>query len=237
MKKIAIIFAMVSCMVFSKQSDKIDKSSSSPNQKNKMEEMQTPCGERVCQQAPIDTKCCCPCCPLGISFAFKPCYFWPQDKVFRRIYDGGYLSLLEMSYNVWRCLGIWLEIGYFFKETHVRSVDIVSPTEITQMPLSIGISYTFKPTCWLDLYLKIGPNWVYTKTWLEIPGLRHTVVKNTFGGTFGGGMKFDLTCGWFLEIFANYLFDRREVHDKNSHDNFHRYLGGVQTGGGIGYRF
>ena len=160
---------------------------------------------------------------IGLSLTFKPSYFWPQDRVYRNIYKGGFLPLLELFY---RELGTWLEIGYFYKRENVDSVDIKEvPTTITQVPLSIGLSYTYSVCSFFDIYGKIGPNWIYTKTWIDIPGLKHTVVEHVFGGTIGIGGKFLLPNRWIIEILVNYLYDRKKIKDSDSYETFRVYLG------------
>lgn len=205
---------------------------------NKPSENTNECG--ICEQQPIEP-CCCydPCNNIGLSLTFKPAYFWPQDSVYRDIYKGGYMSLFELCYKISHGIGFWTEVGYFHKNEYVTSVNIVSPTSVTQVPLSLGLNYTYCAASWLDIYFKIGPNWLYTKTWVDIPGLQKTVVKNTFGGTFGLGGKIDLTCGWNLELFVNYLYDRKEIKSDNNNyfKSYKIYLGGIQTGVGLGYNF
>jgi len=217
----------------------------------------TPSGEEHCtktsDQCDLPTKCktvvCAkkkscepeePCicdCKVGITLAFKPSYFWPQDHVFRDIHDGGYLSLLEFTYTFYKGLGIFAESGYFYSHSHVTSVDIRASTSVTQVPSTIGLIYAYSIYSFWDIYAKIGPNLLYTKTEINIPGLKHTIHKNTFGGTFGLGTRFKLYESWFIDIFATYLYDHKEVHDYDAGVTFRRYLGGIQTGAGLGYRF
>jgi hypothetical protein len=174
---------------------------------------------------------------VGISIAFKPSYLWFQDKIARDIYKGGFLPLLEVCYNIRKNFHLWLETGYFYKKTDITSINIRTKTNMTQVPLSVGLNYTFYIYSLLDIYLKIGQNWVYTKTYVDIPNLKRTVIKNGFGITLGFGGKIKLVEGLFLEPFLNYLYDKEYVHDSDSEVIFKRYLGGLQIGAGIGYRF
>ena len=173
---------------------------------------------------------------VGLSFAIKGAYFWPQDSTYRDVYgDGGFSPLVEVCYKIYKGLGTWLECGFFYKSDHVTSVDLRAKTNIVQVPLSAGLSYTYPACSFLDIYAKIGPNWMYTKTWVDIPGIQKTVIKNTFGGTFGVGGKFKLSKHWFAELFLNYLYDKKKI--KSAEETFSTYVGGIQTGVGIGYSF
>jgi len=171
------------------------------------------------------------------TFTFKPSYFWPQSKIYRGIYTGGFLPLIETCYIAKNGVGTFLEVGYFYKKTHKTSLNINSRVEIVQVPLSLGLSYTFYITSFLDFYLKIGPNWVYTKTKVDIPDIKHTVIKNTFGGTFGLGGKIHISKHLFLELFSDYLYDKKKVNDRDSGESVKVYLGGIQAGGGLGIIF
>lgn len=173
---------------------------------------------------------------IGLSFAIKGAYFWPESSVFRDIYgDGNFSPLFEVCYNIYKCLGTWMEAGYFYDSGHVQSVNIYAKTKVTQVPLSAGLSCTYSAASFLDLYVKVGPNWMYTKTWTDIPNLKKTVIKNTFGGTFGVGGKFKFCKHGFVELFLNYLYDKKNI--KSADGNFTRKLGGIQSGVGLGYAF
>lgn len=239
MKKIVIVFLGLSGMLFSQpleNSNMIVKNKSYSKSSNKKQSVSTT--KKMCQKN-VDTRPCCSKCPVGLSFAFKAGYFWPQEKIYRRIYGGGLMPLFEMCYDIGCCraFGLFGEVGYFYKSTDVRSEDVKVDTNVTTIPLSIGLSYTFKALSWIDVYFKIGPNYIYTKTWVDIEALKRHIHKNTFGGTFGTGLKFNLCNGAFLEMYANYLYDRKKIHDFVSGLKFKRYLGGIQTGVGLGYKF
>jgi len=175
---------------------------------------------------------------IGLSLSFNPSYFWPQDKVFRDIYKGGFLPLFEASYVFYKGWGTWLEVGYFHKKRTITIVDGVRATaKIDQVPLSIGLNYTYVVCSYFDIFFKIAPNWVYTKTYVNVSNMKKTTIKNAFGGTFGLGGSFKFRDGWFIKIFLNYLYDKRKIHDQLSDNTYKVYLGGLQTGAGIGYTF
>jgi hypothetical protein len=182
------------------------------------------------------------CCPAPcywtkyFSLAFKPSFFWPQGDNYKHIYGEGFCPLVETTYTIYKWFNVFLEAGYYHKNSDVKSVNLYAHCDVTTIPVSFGLNYTYRPTSYIDLYLKIGPNWVYTKTGVDIPGLKKVVKKNTFGGTFGAGAKFYLSHKCFLELFANYLYDEKEIYDQDANEKFHRQLGGIQAGIGLGIR-
>jgi hypothetical protein len=97
---------------------------------------------------------------------------------------------METCYIAKNGLGPFLEVGYFYKKTHKTSSDVRAKTKVIQVPLSLDLKYTFCITSCLDFYIKMGPNWLYAKTHVNIPGLKRAITKNTFGGTFGLGILF-----------------------------------------------
>jgi len=175
---------------------------------------------------------------IDFSMNLNLSYFWPQDKTFRDLYKGGFLPLLEFSYMFYKGWGTWLEVGYFHRKRTITIVDGVRATaKIDQVPLSIGLNYTYVVCSYFDLFFKIAPNWVYTKTYVNVSNMKKTTIKNAFGGTFGLGGSFKFKDGWFVKIFLNYLYDKRKIHDQLSDNTYKVYLGGLQTGAGIGYTF
>lgn len=172
-----------------------------------------------------------------VSIAFKPGYFWMQDKVGRNIYKGGYISLLEVTARLYKGLYAWIESGYFHKRKYFTSANVRTKTTLTHVPVSVGVNYSFYICSWLDCYLKLGPNWVYVKTKLPISNVKKVITKNVFGVTMGTGFKIKFWEYLFVEPFVNYLYDKKTINDSSSSTRFKRYLGGIQTGIGIGARF
>lgn len=172
--------------------------------------------------------------PIGFV-SFKPSYFYPQDKNFRHLYKGGYLPLGEIGFMLPKRFFLSVEGGCFHKRKRLTSADLTFSTSVTVVPLSLYAGYIFAQGSFWDLYAKAGPNAVYAKTHITVPGLPSNKREWTFGGSFGAGAKFYFYRGFFVELFLNYLYDKKEIHD--SGDRFSVYMGGLQAGGGLGYRF
>ena len=202
-----------------------------------------PCKPQPCHvsepcQTPEPCSCQSPCCQKKyFSIAAKAAYFRPDGDVYHDLYEGGFSPMLEFTFPLPRWFNIFAEGAYFHKNHHITSADLTVKSDVTSIPVSLGMNVTWCVTSFLDIYIKGGPNWIYTKTWVDIPGLKHVVKRNTFGVTIGGGFKVYVAHCTYLECFVNYMYDRREIHDRDASDTFHRQLGGIQTGVGLGFKF
>jgi len=169
------------------------------------------------------------------SLAIKPAYYWPQEKIYRDLYGSGYKTLGEFCYNLYKSLNMFLEVGYFYKKKSVEGIGGIFTSSVQQVPVSLGLNYSYKFKSKFLLYLKMSPNYVYTKTKVHIPNIETKTQKHSFGGTFGAGGKVNFDKNIFLEIFVNYLLNRKTITDHNQ--TFKVWLGGIQTGAGLGILF
>ena len=172
--------------------------------------------------------------PVGF-ISFKPSYFYPQDKSFRHLYKGGYLSLAGLGFMLPKRFFLSVEAGYFHKSKRMSSFDLNFESSITLVPTSLYLGYIFAQGSFWELYAKVGPNAVYAKTHVFIPGMPSNKREWTFGGSFSLGSKFYVYKGLFVEMFLNYLYDKKEINDHG--DRFSVFVGGLQAGGALGYRF
>jgi hypothetical protein len=172
--------------------------------------------------------------PIGYV-AFKPAYFYPQSKVFRHIYSGGFTALGEIGFYLTKNFFLSAEGGYFHKNGKIHSFDITSNSSVTQIPLTLYVGYMYSLKSYWDIYGKIGPNLIHTKTMVHIPNRKVEEKKFSYGASLSIGTKFYVYKGLFTEIFTNYLYNQRKI--KNNGDHFSVHLGGWQFGGAIGYRF
>jgi hypothetical protein len=209
-----------------------------------------PCKKKCCKPCDPNDPCrackkpCDPCDPCKdpcrriVDIEFKPAYFWPQDSVFRHIYHGGFIALGEVTFYVWRnYLTVFAEGGYFHKKGTIKEPDENVHTTVTQAPVTVGLGFNYPIYYWWDIYAKIGPNYVYTKTTQHSPFFTPKITKHCFGGTVGIGTKFNFLTYALLDIFVNYRYDRKEIHDSLSGTTFRRFLGGIDAGVGVGVRF
>ncbi len=197
-----------------------------------------PC-KKACKK-PCDP--CHPCkdpCARIVDIEIKPAYFYPQDKVFRHVYHkGGFIILGDLDFYIWKnYVTFFLEGGYFHRDGTIREPDSNIHTTVTQAPVTVGFGLNYPIYDWWDIYAKIGPNYVYTKATQHSPLFAPSIKKHCFGVTFGIGTKFNFATYGLVDIFINYRYDRKEIHDSLSSSTFHRFLGGLDIGAGLGVRF
>ena len=167
--------------------------------------------------------------------SFKPAYFYPQDSVFRNVYGSGYITLGEINCKIYRSYYLWIESGFLTKSNSIDRLGSSYDVKAEQIPISFGLNYLFPRFCKTNIYLKIGPNWLFTRTVDDLPSAGTVNKKWSFGATLGTGAKIHCTSEMFLDVFFNYLYNRKKIH--NSNTEFIRYLGGLQVGLGIGWMF
>lgn len=163
----------------------------------------------------------------------KPAYFIPQDPLFRDIYgNGGFIMLGEIGYFINKSVCVSLEGGYFHKHGTLTNVDI--STKITQAPVSLLLKYIFNAEKKFNVYVKLGPNYLYSHEVINYPGFE-SETKHTFGATTGLGLVYNFCHGWLIDLFGNYRYDRRSAGNGDLDQSV--YLGGFDLGLGLGYRF
>lgn len=172
------------------------------------------------------------CSPFFLTA--KAAYFYPQDSTYRKIYGAGFLPLIEGGAFLYRPFFVSAEGGYFWKDGDVKSFDVTCHTSVEQVPLILFLGYRYEMSC-TDFTFKVGPDYIYTKTKVDIPNLQSVEKKSSFGGAVGTAMTFKCSSCLYGELFLDYLYNREKV--KNSGTHFFVHLGGIQLGAGIGYRF
>jgi len=170
---------------------------------------------------------------FSLTFEVKPTYFYPQDKVFRSIYGTNHFMMnFELDQKVYNYFHLFLEVGYLNDNGVVKAVD--ADTEVTLVPLTFGAKFIYNMDKW-NLYGKIGPNWVWAKAEDHYPTVKEKVTKNVFGGTIGVGAFYQVSPKILLDLFVNYLYDRKTFRDNDLRIKI--YGGGLQAGFGLGYTF
>lgn len=198
------------------------------NEKNEIEKK--PCDE--CKSNTEKKRC------RIVDIEFKPAYFFPQDHVFKEIYEGGFIALGELSFYIFRdYLTLYIESGYFSKTGKINDLDSKVHTTVSQVPLTLGLVFNYPVFEKFDIYAKVGPNYLYTKVKQQSPFFKPKQTVNCFGATVGAGIKYLFLRYCLLDLFFNYRYDKKEIHDSSSDTMFQRYLGGFDLGLGIGCRF
>lgn len=169
-------------------------------------------------------------------FEIKTSYFVFQDDTARKVYSGGtFMPSLEGNYRLYKNLHLFSEAAFLYKDGTTE--DVNSKATLILVPISLGLKPIFDVTDQVKIYFKAAPNWYYVREKLKYPFLKRSKSETGFGATFGVGTLKYLSCSWVLDIFVNYLYDRKTIRDSTSDIKFKRYIGGFQAGAGIGYSF
>jgi hypothetical protein len=163
-------------------------------------------------------------------------YFYPQDKTFQQLYHhGGFAPFLEADFAVYKALHFWMEEFFFIRNGH-EPISQAS-TSVFLLPISAGLKYIQPINHNWDFYLKGGGNWFYLHTKQNDPYVKKIDHKNSFGATAGTGFLYHISKHAVLDIFFNYLYDKKTFTDPNSLYKIHLFTGGYAAGLGGGYFF
>jgi len=173
-----------------------------------------------------------------VLLEFKGAYFLPTNCEFRNIYDnGGALYGPEVTFEL--CNQIYGFISIDFFQKNGRSLGDCSPTQITLVPIGMGLKYLV-PFCLGDFYVGLG----FQPTVVQITNCSPFVIPEQSQWGFGGiakvGTFFDLPCNLFIDIFIDYSF--LNVCFNNGCQTLpvvlnKAHLSGAIFGAGFGYRF
>ncbi len=172
----------------------------------------------------------------GWFIDIKPSYFIFQDNTARDIYGhGAFMITGEIDATLYKYIHAFLDVSYLYKKGKVDIVDIHS--SITLVPISIGLRGIYQIKSYAAVYAKFGPNWIYAHTKQKYPYVKNSVSKKEIGFTCGIGSWFYLGRSFSLDLFADYLYNKKNIVDNTSNLKLTRYLGGFQIGAGIAYKF
>lgn len=167
---------------------------------------------------------------------FKPAYFHYQDSTARSIFGhGGYMSIFGFDVKVYKYFHAWTDVGFLFDSGKVTSVN--SKEKLTLIPVSLGLKYLYTIKNKVSLYAKIGPNWTYVSTKTDYPYVQSRVSKNNFGALFGVGSLISLCHNFSLDLFFDYIYNKKSFTDSNCNLIMKCYFGGFAVGAGLGYSF
>lgn len=163
------------------------------------------------------------------SFKIRSAAFIAQSKLFRKIYDtAGPCIELEYAYRIKRHLEVWGNFDFFWQDG--KSIGLCNPTQIKIPNFSFGIKspYQFKECH--ELYLGIGPSFAGVLITNKTCCCCEKVSKPAFGFVVKSGYYYDFCKRFFLDIFADYLY--QPVHFQRKTE-----VGGLRIGAGLGIKF
>jgi hypothetical protein len=158
---------------------------------------------------------------------------------FREIYSRWSPEVqLEGARRIWENLYAWANVSYLWN--HGRSDPLGNKTRVSLIPLSFGIKCVLPVACNFNVYFGAGAAYSFLHVHDDSPFVRRKTSRQEWGGVLKSGIQY-LFCGkYFIEGFADYLFQR---YDRNHHRSQHRVqtnranLSGLRLGAGVGMRF
>jgi len=175
----------------------------------------------------------------GVTVEGRVSAFLPESKRVRRIYDD---AIPFYQYEVAKtfCNGFqgWFDVGYF--EDRGRSIPLHNKTRIRLLPLGFGVKYIFPVFSCLNAYVGGGGLYSFLRIKDHSPFVKRHIRKNEWGGIVKIGFTYSVTCHLYIDIFADYLFQRFDFHRHPRHRFVERNdlnLNGVSVGAGIGFKF
>lgn len=164
-------------------------------------------------------------------------YFRATSEGFRDIYGGGAIYGLEISVQMHEYLYGYASGSYF--EESGKTPEGTKST-LKMVPVSTGLKYvhTFSPQK-NQFYMGLGVAPTYINVENNSPFLIRKMTGWEVGGEIKWGLLFNLTQGFFLDIFGNYLILQKKFsNDQDILVQMRRAdFSGLTLGGAVGYRF
>lgn len=163
------------------------------------------------------------------SFEIRTDAFFPSSNRFRKIYgDVGITYGIEASQKLSRTFEGWVNLDWFPKQG--RSEGFGDPTKINMINLSFGVKLPYQLSKHFTVYGGIGP--CFSEIWLNNRSVcgNEKVSKFGFGGVFKTGLNCFITKHFFLNFYADYIY--QPVHFETTIN-----IGGVKTGIGLGCKY
>lgn len=166
----------------------------------------------------------------------KPSCLLFQDNTFKHIFGhANFMIGAEAGCSMSRFFHLFAEIEYLYANGHTQTEQI--PTSLQIMPVSIGFKGVYPINSIVDLYAKLGPNWIYVKEISDYQYFQHNDHKDTFGVTSGTGLIVHVLEKFSLDFFTHYIYGKKHYTDQYSNTKIKRYFGGFQLGIGLAFSY
>jgi opacity protein-like surface antigen len=156
--------------------------------------------------------------------------FIPRSDLFREIYgtalgnfDGEFAGQFHKYVQAWININFALAHGY--------SLGFCNTTKIWIVNSSLGLKTPFDINDWFRVYIGLGPTFgaIRIKDESQFSGCSSST-KSSIGFVAKSGMNFYFRTRWFVDIFADYVYQKAEFEkDVNA--------SGLRVGAGIGVKF
>lgn len=177
------------------------------------------------------------CCP-NWSLELRVAAFIPTNNRVRKIYSNGWPEYqIQLGKRLCRNWQVFAEFSGFQKSGHSS---LGSKTKLSVFPLSLGIKYLFPLYSNLDVYVGGGVAYSWLRIKDDSPYVHRHVRKEQFGGIIKTGLIYTFCNCWFIDVFADYLFQRFSFRGVSCDPFVTRQtadVSGFKIGGGIGYNF
>ncbi len=155
--------------------------------------------------------------------------FYPTGALFRQIYGACLVDYaVEMGKVFLKNYEVWANVDWMHATGHTRACH--SRTRFENVNVSLGGKYVFRLYKCLNVYAGLGINAAFAHVHNDSRYVEESVHKNGTGGVAKFGLYFEPVNHLFIELFADYLYQR--LHFQN-----HIQIGGIKAGGGIGLCF
>lgn len=181
------------------------------------------------------------CCDLSPKWYLegKVGYTYLTDASMRQFFDNGGISYrVELGYQAYKPLYVWLDGGYFQKEGKA-----IGGNEYTQMKLAtitLGLKGIFHLHDRFAFYLGAGPRVFMLMMHNDSPYVRGDDNAIHIGGGFSGGFWiFPFPSKrFFIDLFTDYSLKTMKIEeDEISSYDYDINVSGLTAGLGIGFKF
>lgn len=193
-----------------------------------------------------DCNSCCdePCCPEW-SAEFRIGAFIPTNNKIRKAYSSAWadyqIQIGKRFCNDWQIFAEFSgseKNGHWCKEFAGTVTRYKS--KLHMYPISLGLKYFYNICENFDVYVGAGAVYTFFRLKQSSPYQYHRISKGQYGGVIKTGAVYTFCNSWFIDIFADYIFQRLR-YTPITEDPFssRRTLkfNGFKIGGGIGYNF
>lgn len=155
--------------------------------------------------------------------------FTPSHKLMREIY-GDWQAVYEVEMGRFLCPNyeIWGNLSAL--STNGKTRTLHTKTQLENANVSLGAKYLFYLQPCTQLCLGAGINGAFVHVHNDSSYVKRHVYKYGVGGVLKTGIYYQPTETLFLELFADYLYQR-------IHFVHHVQIGGIKIGGGVGLSF
>lgn len=187
--------------------------------------------------AAMEEYCCSPeWWQSGWEAEVRVAYFYPTSHAFREIYKGGRTDYqIEIAKQICNNFSVWTSIDFLSKKGY--SDPLRDGTHVHLTPLSLGVKYLYPISSCISVYAGLGGCYTWFRVKNDSPFVRRHVNKEAFGLVVKTGIRYDIACNVFLDLFTDYFYQPFHFHGHHGNKGRHVDVGGFKFGAGLGYAF